>query len=172
MHQNGAQVSDAVVLREFIENLVCDRVASGDEVTQHLNPPGAIEDLLSPFRRVVLQQIRRDTLQSGRDLVVGASQQFSYTSFRGARQTACAADEQVDLSAAVADPVAAVARARATDRAAVVADTDQRPDLLAAGARRRIAPQLPIAGSTDSPERQRGLNRDCALRTGRTFGGG
>ena len=53
-----------------------------------------------------------------------------------------------------------------TDRATGVTDTDQRPDLPAAGAGRRIAPQLPVAGSTDSPERQRGLNRDGAFAQG------
>jgi hypothetical protein len=33
VHENVAQVSDAVVLRQFIENLVGDRVTYGYEVT-------------------------------------------------------------------------------------------------------------------------------------------
>jgi DNA-binding sugar fermentation-stimulating protein len=88
VHQNAAQVSDAVVLRECIEHLVSDRVTGGDEVTEHSNPPGALEDLLSPFRRVVLQKKPRDTRRLGLDLAVGSGQQLAHTSFRGTRQTA------------------------------------------------------------------------------------
>jgi hypothetical protein len=142
---------------------VGDRFSAGGQFTQDFYPLSTVENLLRLLGGVVLQQKRCDALQLGRDLAVGAGQQFADTRFRGARQTVRAANEEIDLSAAVADPVAAVARARPADRAAAIIDTDQRPNLVAPGAARRIAPQLPIAGPTNRPNRQGGLSRDGAL---------
>jgi hypothetical protein len=119
VYQNGTQVPDAVVWWEGVEHLVGDRVTGIDEVTEQFHPPGAIDDVVSLFGGVVLQQKRCNTLQLGGDVAVGSGQQCAHPRCGGARQTLCAANEQIDLSAAVADPVAAVARAWATDRAAV-----------------------------------------------------
>jgi hypothetical protein len=68
------QVSGAVIWRECIEQLVRDRVTGADEVTEQLHPPGAIDDVVSLFGRVVLQQKRCDTLQLSSDLAVGSGQ--------------------------------------------------------------------------------------------------
>jgi len=102
----------------------------------------------------------------GRDLSVRAGEQLVDTGLDGACQTMCAADEEIDLSAAVADPVPVVSAAGATEFATAVTDADQRADFLAADARRRRAAKLPVAGSAYRPERQCGLDGDSALAQG------
>ena len=49
-----------------------DRVSAGDEVTEDLYPPGAVEDFLGPLAGVVSSRNSCDTLQLGWDLAVGA----------------------------------------------------------------------------------------------------
>ena len=127
MHQNAAQVPDAVVWWEGIEHLVRDRVTGGDEVREQFHPPRAIDDVLNLFGGVVVQQKRCDTRQLGGDVAVGSGQQCVHPRCGGARQTLCGSNEQIDASAAVADPVAAVARTCATDRPAILPDPDEWP---------------------------------------------
>lgn len=88
MDENGAQVSDAVALRQFVENLVCQWVARGGEVTKNANPLRADEKLVGLLGGVVLQQECCKPFHLGQDLAVGAAQQFVHTGFGGTGQTA------------------------------------------------------------------------------------
>ena len=125
--------------------------------TEELDQLGAAEDFLSLFGGAVVEQKRCDTVQLGGDLSVRAGKQFLDTGPHGASQTLSATNEEIDLFAAVADPVPVVTGAEATDPATGVSDTDQRADFLAARAGRRRPPKLPVAGSAYRPERQRAV---------------
>lgn len=166
MHQDMAEVSHMHALAEVVEHLVGDQFSDGGQFTHELDPLGAVEDFLSLFRSVVVEQKCCEALQLGGDLSVRAGEQLVDTGLDGACQTMCAADEEIDLSAAGADPVPVVSAAGATDFAAGVINTDQRADFLAAGAGRRRAAKLPVAGSAYRPERQCGLDGDGALAQG------
>jgi hypothetical protein len=72
--------------------------------------------------------------------------QFLNTGPHGASQTLSATDEEIDLSAAVADPVPVVTGAGATDPATDVSDTDQRADFLAARAWPPATAEAAVAG--------------------------
>ena len=154
-------MSDAVVLRECLKHLVSDRVTRGDEIAQDVNPAGAVEDPVSLFGSVVLQQNAATPASWVAIWPSGpVEQQCTHPRCGGARQTP-RADEEIDLSASVADPVAAVARARPANRVAALADTDQRPDCAAA------------AGSTDRRQPRVAASfewRRC-VRTLRILGG-
>src|SRR5271156_281914 len=166
MDQDTAQVAHLHALTEVVEHPVGDRFSAGDQFTQDVYPLGAVEDFLGLLGGVVVEQKRCETLQLGGDLSARAGKQLVNTCLHAAGQTMCAADEEIDLSAAVADPVPIVTRTGATQFATGVIDADQRADFPAAGARRPGAPTLAVAGSAYRPERQRGLDDHSALAQG------
>ena len=88
--------------------------------TEELDRLGAVQDFLSLFGGAVVEQKRCDTVQLGGDLSVRAGKQFLDTGPHGASQTLSATNEEIDLFAAVADPVPVVTGAEATDPAAGV----------------------------------------------------
>ena len=161
-----AEVPYLHALTKVVEHLVGDRFSAGGEFTEDLYPLGPVENVLGLLGSGVLEQKRCEALQLGGDLSGGAGKQLVDAGLHGACQTICAADEEIDASAPVADPVPVVTGARPTDFATGVIDADQRADFLAAGAGGRRAPKLPVAGSAYRPERQRGLDGDGALAQG------
>jgi hypothetical protein len=161
-----AEVANLHAVTEVVEHLVGDRFSAGGQFTHELDPLGPVENFLGLLGGGVREQKRCEALQLGRDLSVRAGEQLVDTGLHRACQTMCAADEEIDLSAAFTDPVPFVTGARATDFAAGVINTDQRTSLLAAGAGRRRAPKLPVARSAYRPQGQRGLYGDGALAQG------